>query len=121
MAKQNEAQKEIQEELKKFWEQTKINLAKLAKETRKLAQKGEKEVIRVSKVGKLHLDVLGLKKKRDNLAQQIGEKIIELDSENKIELTELKPLCDKVRTLDGQIQKKKATASRIKKSKSGSK
>jgi hypothetical protein len=107
-------QSEFQKETRKILEQTKKNLLKFSQDTLKLAKKAEKEVGRVSKIGRLHLDILGMRKKRENLCQEIGEKIIGLDSSGKIDLVDVKPLCVKVRGLDNRIKKKKAEVERVK-------
>ncbi|MEA3328895.1 MAG: hypothetical protein U9Q08_04110 [Candidatus Omnitrophota bacterium] len=111
--KQTTAQKEA----KKILGYTKKNLLKFSKDTLKLAKKAEKEIVRVSKVGKLHLDILGLKRKKETLCQQIGEKIVEMDALGKVNLPEIKPTCTKIRGLDNQIKKTRTKAEDIKRKK----
>ena len=115
-----DTQKKRKEEIEKLWKQAKKSLLKLSHETVKLAQKGEEEIVRASRLGKLHLEMLNLKRKKDSLCQQIGEKVVELQKENKIDVGVggLKTFCSKVDSLEGQIRTKKAAVSKIKKSKS---
>ena len=108
---------EVQTETKKILEQTKKNLVKFSQETLKLAKKAEKEVVRVSRIGKFHLDILGIKRKKEILCQQIGEKIVQMEALGKVDLPELKPDCSKVRSLDSQIKKIKTQAEKIKRKK----
>ncbi len=109
--------KKKKEKIEKLWKQAKQSLSKLSRETIKLAKRGEKEVVRATKIGKIHLEILNLKRKKDSLYQQIGEKAAELQRENKIDAPGLKAFCSKVDGLEGQIETKKAAASKIKKSK----
>jgi len=110
--------KKKKEKIEKLWKQAKQSLSKLSQETIKLAKKGEKEIVRATKVGKIHLEILNLKRKKDTLYQQIGEKVVVLQRENKIDAPGLKTFCSKVDSLEGQIKSKKSAASKIKKSKS---
>ncbi len=113
-----DTQKNRREEIEKLWKQAKKSLSKLSQETVKLAQKGEEEIVRASRLGKLHLEMLNLKRKKDSLCQQIGEKVVELQKENKINVGGLKTFCSKVDSLESQIRTKKSAVSKIKKSKS---
>ena len=106
------------EKIERLWKQAKQSLLKLSQESIKLAKRGEKEIVRATKIGKIHLEILNLKRKKDSLYQQIGEKVVELQRENKIDAPGLKTFCSKVDSLEGQIKTKKATASKIKKFKS---
>ena len=115
MAKTKEI--DIQKEIKKIWDQTKKNLLKLSQETVNLVKRGEKEVVRASKIGKLQLDILGIKRKREILCRQIGMKVVALDTQDKIDVSELKPSCGQVRGLDSQIRKKEQEVAKIKKGK----
>ena len=108
---------DIQKEIKKIWDQTKKNLLKLSQETVKLAKKGEKEIVRASKIGKLQLDILGIKRKREILCRQIGMKVVALDTKGKIDVSELKSFCNQVRGLDSQIKKKEKEVAGAKKGK----
>jgi len=106
------------EKIEKLWKQAKQSLSKLSQESIKLAKRGEKEIVRATKIGKIHLEILNLKRKKDGLCQQIGEKVVVLQRENKIDSPGLKTFCSKVDSLESQIKSKKAVASEIKKSKS---
>ncbi len=108
---------EVQKEIKKIWDRTKKNLLKLGQETVKLAKKGEKEIVRASKIGRLQLDILGIKRKREILCRQIGAKVVVLDAEGKIDVGGLKALCNQVRGLDSQIKKKEKEVTGAKKGK----
>jgi len=110
--------KKKKEKIEKLWKQAKQSLSRLSQESIKLAKRGEKEIVRATKIGKIHLEILNLKRKRDSLYQQIGEKVIVLQRENKIDAPGLKTFCSKVDSLESQIKSKKATVSKIKKPKS---
>ena len=110
--------KKKKEKIERLWKQAKQSLSKLSQESIKLAKRGEKEIVRATKIGKIHLEILNLKRKKDSLYQQIGEKVVELQRENKIDAPGLKTFCSKVDSLEDQIKTKKAAASKIKKPKS---
>jgi len=110
--------KKKKEKIEKLWKQAKQSLSRLSQESIKLAKRGEKEIVRATKIGKIHLEILNLKRKRDSLYQQIGEKVVVLQRENKIDAPGLKTFCSKVDSLESQIKSKKATVSKIKKPKS---
>ena len=106
------------EKIEKLWKQAKQSLSKLSQESIKLAKRGEKEIVRATKIGKIHLEILNLKREKDSLYKQIGEKVVELQRENKIDAPGLKAFCSKANGLESQIKTKKAAALKIKKSKS---
>jgi len=108
---------DVQKEIKKIWGDTKKNLLRLGQETVKLAKKGEREIIRASRIGRIQLDILGIKRRREILHQQIGAKVVALDKEGKVDIGGLKPLCKKALELDRQIEKKTKEAAKIKKAK----
>jgi len=110
--------KEKKEKIERLWKQAKQSLSKLSQESIRLAKRGEKEIVRATKIGKIHLEILNLKRKKDSLYQQIGKKVVELQRENKMDAPGLKIFCSKVDSLEGQIRTKKVAASKIKKSKS---
>lgn len=110
--------KKKKEKIENLWKQAKQSLSRLSQESIKLAKRGEKEIVRATKIGKIHLEILNLKRKKDTLYQQIGEKVVVLQRENKIDAPGLKTFCSKVDSLESQIKSKKAAASKIKKSKS---
>ena len=90
-------------------------MIKLGRDTAKLAKRGEEEVVRASKIGKLKLEVMGLERNKGLLYQKIGEKTIDLCNKGKIEEATLKPLCNQIYKLDSQIKKKQAEIKKIKK------
>ena len=57
---------DIQKEVAKIWQEAKENLRALGQKTMKLAQKGEVEVMRASRIGKLQLDIVSVNLKKEN-------------------------------------------------------
>lgn len=58
---------------KKEWEKTKRQLAKFSKEATEIAKKGEKELVKFSKKGKLHVDSTSVSLKKEHLYYLIGK------------------------------------------------
>ena len=63
-------------DFKKEWPKIKNELIRVSKDAMALAQKGEEEVIRFSKKGKLHIDVTAIKLKEERLYNMIGKEYI---------------------------------------------
>ena len=106
----------ISKEVSKIWQQAKINLADLGKRTMHLAQKGEKEVRRASKIGKLQLDVVSINLKKDNIFRQIGKKIYEMHGQKEgIDTAKLMSSFNQIDKLNAQIKDKKGQINKFKK------
>ena len=107
---------DIQKEVAKIWEQAKKNLKELGQSTAILAHKGEKEVVKASKVGKLQLDVVSLSLKKENIYRQVGKKVCDAHAKKidpqSVKLTSLLSQFDK---LNNQIRGKKSQISKLKK------
>ncbi len=109
---------DISKEVAKIWQEAKENLKALGQRTIKLAQKGEEEVVRASRVGKLQLDIVSINLKKENVFRQVGKKAYEIHSrKNEIEPAKLASLFNQVDKLNQQIKAKKAQIARLKKEK----
>lgn len=109
---------DISKEVAKIWQEAKENLKALGQRTIKLAQKGEEEVRRASKVGKLQLDIVSVNLKKENIFRQAGKKAYEIHSrKSEIEPAKLTSLFNQVDKLNRQIKTKKAQIARLKKEK----
>lgn len=107
---------DIHKEVGKIWQEAKDNLKSLGQKTIRLAQKGEKEVVRASRIGKLQLDIVSINLKRENLFRQAGKKVYEMHSKNKqIESTKLTSIFNQIGKLNHQIKSKKAQIAKLKK------
>ncbi len=60
-------------DFKKEWEKTRIQLAKFNKEAVRVAKKGEKELIALSRKSKLHIDATAIRLKKEHLYYLIGK------------------------------------------------
>lgn len=65
-----------QYDFKKEWPEIKKQLVKLSNEALDFAKKGEKEIVRISKQGKLHVDATALTLKKEQLYHRIGKEYI---------------------------------------------
>lgn len=63
-------------DFKQEWPKLKAELVRVGKEAMALAREGEKEVLRVSHKGKLHIDVAALRLKQEHLYKLIGKEYI---------------------------------------------
>ena len=66
----------IQQDLRKSWPKTRKQLQEFGKEALVLAERSKKEIIRLSKEGKLHLDFTALDLKKEHLFYLIGKEYV---------------------------------------------
>lgn len=97
-------------DFKKEWERTKKQLVKLGKEATELAHKGEKEIIKISKKGKLHIDKTALNLKKERLYYSIGKEYVGLKDANR-PTAKLKKL---VEDLKKTVKEERALARKLK-------
>ena len=107
------AKKITQDELKKFFEKTKGTLQKLKKETGVWMKKGEAELSRLSKIGKLEIDVVNLNMKREKLFKDIGKRVAEFSLKEEINNSAISDMCDKVNAVAEEAKEKRAAISKI--------
>ena len=102
-----------QYDFKKEWEKTRLQLTKLSKDAVEAAKKGEKELVKLSKKSKLHVDSTALSLKREQLFYLIGKEYagIKVKSKSSTKLTKLMSELDKTekhqKTLKRKINSKK--------------
>jgi len=65
-----------QYDFKKEWEKTKTQLIKFSKEAAVIAKKGEKELVKFSRKGKLHVDATSISLKKEHLYYLIGKEYV---------------------------------------------
>ena len=136
MAEKKELKEEVTEDIKKFWGEALKGMKKLGEEavelskrsegkiveaSRKLgkeatvmARRGEEKLIGVSRMGKLSLDVLDLKRKKENKLKEIGGKVY-LAGPEKVDQSLLKKLCREVKKIDDEVRKKEREVKALKK------
>ncbi|MCD4779293.1 MAG: hypothetical protein K8S27_01920 [Candidatus Omnitrophica bacterium] len=110
-SKKKTEQEPKQFDLSKEWEMTKKHLRVFSKEAVELAKKGEKELIKFSKIGKLHVDNTAVSIKKEKLYYQIGKEYVKSKGEPQ-KNEELKKLVDALKNLD---KEQTVIKSRIKK------
>jgi len=82
-------EREFQKEVKKIWGTTQARLKVLGREAALLARKGEQQMARAARIGRIQIDVLSIKRKRDIVHQEIGRLIVELSRQKKDEIDSL--------------------------------
>lgn len=107
---------DVQKEVAKIWEQTKQKLKELGQTTLIMAQKGEKEVVRASKVGKFQLDIVSLNLKKENIYRQVGKKVCEAHARNEdMQSVKLASLFSQIDKINHQIKSNKSKIAKLKK------
>jgi len=109
--KKNDTQKEFS----KLVDQAKDRLRKFGDEVKVLAKKSEDEIVKVSKAGKIQLDIMGLNVQKEKLYYDIGKKIVSLNAKNKIDIPEINAYLKKIDKLDSVARKKKKDLSHVRK------
>ena len=103
MAKKNDFHKE----LNKFLNQTKVGFQKIGQELGSIAKKSEKEIVKISKSGKIQLDIMSLAVQKEKLFYDIGKKVVSLDKKKALDIPELTAYFKKIRTIETDTRKKK--------------
>ena len=104
-----------QTELKKFFEQAKKKLQQLGKESKVWIKKGEMELSRLSRIGRLELDVVNLSIKKEKLFKDIGKRVVELDLAKEIGDSTIKSMSNKAGAVISESKKKRREIARFRK------
>jgi len=113
MAKKGDFQKDFG----KFMEQAKEKFREIGKEVNVLAKKSEKEIVKASKTGKIHIDIMGLGVQKEKVYYDIGKKIVSLNVRKKLGISEIESHLKKLRKLESDTRKKKRELSGVRKEK----
>jgi len=109
---------EFQNEMSKLMGQLKGNLQKLSKDAGVFAKKGEKELVRASKIGKIQLDIMGLNVQKEKIYYDMGKKIASIRGKNGDANAILKSYSQKLRKIELEARNKKREIAAIKKGQS---
>ncbi|MEA3306045.1 MAG: hypothetical protein U9R52_04445 [Candidatus Omnitrophota bacterium] len=107
--------KKTQDDFKKLLEGTKKKLQKMGKETSVWVKKGETELSRLSKMGKLEFDIVSLNMKKEKLFKNIGARMVERGLGEKTDDPIIKNMCDEAKAVMSQSGRKKTEISRVRK------
>jgi len=106
--------KDLEKNMTKVIEQLKVNLKKFGKDAGIIAKKGEKEIIRASKLGRLQLDIINFNLQKEKVYYDLGKKVASLRSKG-IGQGVLKPYMEKIRKIEKETRKRKQGISQVKK------
>jgi len=112
-AKKRDAHKDFN----RFLDQARDRFQKFGKELNVLAKKGEVEIVKATKAGKIQLDIMGLGVQKEKLYYDIGKKVASLNVKKKLDIAELEPFWKKLRKLEQNARKKKRELSAANKKK----
>ncbi len=107
--------KDFQEEMNKLMGQLKQNLKKFGKDAGIFAKKGEKGLVKASKIGRLQLDIISFNMQKEKLYYDMGKKIASLRSSKEISTAVIKPYLQKIRKIETRVRNRKRAMSRVKK------
>lgn len=107
----------VQKEFTKLLDQTREKFKKFGKELGVLAKKGEKEIVKASRTGKIQLDIMGLNMQKEKLYYDIGKRVASLNAKKGLEIQELEPFWTKMRKIETNARKKKRELSAVRKEK----
>ncbi len=107
--------RDFQKEMSKLMDQLKINFQRFSKDAGVIAKKGEKEIVRASKVGRVQLDMMGLNLQKEKLYYDIGKKVATLkNKEGKLDnLDIVDPYFQKLRKIEVDMRGKKKEIARV--------
>jgi len=109
------SEKQLQKDIKRIWVRTQKQLKALGKEAVVLAHKGEQEVVRAAKMGRIQIDVLNIKRKQDRIHQEIGRRIVALSRKGKLELPSIKTQVERSVKLSRQIRSREINLKKARK------
>ena len=90
-------------DFKKEWPKVKKQLTQFSKEAMVVVKKGEKEIVRLSKEGKLRVDATSLGLKKEHLFYLIGKECVRTESKN-IKNPKLKKLFGELKAINKQLR-----------------
>ena len=100
-----------QKELNRLLGQAKDGFRKFGKELSVLAKKSEKGLVKVSKSGKIQLDIMGLNVQKEKLFYDIGKKVADLNTKQDLGLAELESYWKKMEKIHKEVQSKQKALS----------
>lgn len=107
--------KDMQQDLRELFDKSKKRLQILAKDAQVWMKKGEVEIGRLSKMGRIEIDIVNLNVKKEQLFRNIGKKIVEGDLYAQINNASVKDMCSKAKAAIEESKKKSRVMSQIKK------
>jgi len=106
---------DLQKDFHNFLEQSRQRFGEFSKELGVLAKRGEKEVVKASRIGKLQLDIVSLNMQKEKLYYEIGKKVASLNARKKVGITELEPYWKRMRKIETDRRKRKQELSSVQK------
>ena len=92
----------VKGEAKTFWGK----LGRLGREVRELSQRGEEEIIRTFRIGKLKESLAALNEEREKKLKEFGAKVIGLIEESRITDPELIRLAEEIKKIETEKKAK---------------
>ncbi len=105
------------EEIHKVLERTEKGIRGVAAVVARLAKKGEEEVVKASRIGRLRFDIVAIRARRDKRLKGIGAKAYQLQSKRKIQHKDLVKPCQEVEELEKEIKEKEKEIAKMKRRK----
>jgi len=90
-----------QYDFKGEWEKTRERLTKFSKDALEVAKKGEKELVKFSRLGKLHVDATAVGLKREQLYYLVGREYVKASTPEK-PTPAIAKLLDELKAVEGQ-------------------
>jgi len=107
--------KDIQRDFAKFLDQTKDGFRRFGKDLGALAKKSEKEIVKVSKAGKIQFDIMNLAMQKEKLYYDIGKKVASIKAKKKLDIPELASHWMRLRKIQSGTRTKKKELSGFRK------
>jgi len=102
-----------QEDFRKFFDDAKAKLQRFGKETSIWMKRGEVELSRLSKIGKLEVDIVNLRIKKEKLFRNIGRRVVEQNIDGEISDKAVQGMCAKAKAVIDASKKKQQEISRV--------
>jgi len=109
------AKKDFHKEMNKVMNELKANFKRFGKDATIIARKGEKEIVKASKIGRVQLDIMSLNVQKEKIYYEMGKRIASIRKEKEKIKELIKPYLEKLRRIETSIRSKKRVISGIKK------
>jgi len=107
--------KDYHKEMNKLMGQVKVNFQKFGKNAEVVAKKGEKELVRASKIGKLQLDIMGMNIQKEKVYYEMGKKIASMRGKETDVQGIIEPYLKELRKIESESRNRKREISQVKK------
>ncbi len=104
--------KKLREDAKEVFEKAKDKFREIGKETSVIAKRGEKELAKITRLGKAEVGILSLNIRKNRLYYEMGKKAYDLYKRDKLSTASLKKLCSSIANIEKGLRTNKRSVAK---------